>query len=60
MKSYVGRKYEEIEGNEDLIEITPIMKSVIDEAIAYKSKIYCVNKYCYTRTGNRFAQNNIK
>ena len=41
-KAYVSRKSEEIEGNEDLIEITPMIKSVVDEVITYKSKTYCV------------------
>ena len=43
-KAYVNRKSKEIEENQELIEITPIMKSEIDEVIGYKSKIYCVSK----------------
>ena len=34
-KAYFSRKSEEIESNEDLVKITPIMKSVKDEVILY-------------------------
>ena len=58
-EAYSKRKSEEDKEGKSLIEITPHMKQIIDNAFQYKSKFIANNKYSNTQSKNCTAQGEI-